>query len=330
MLLSVENLHAEFAPKGSPRTLAVRGVSFNIEKGEMLGIVGESGCGKSVTALSIVGLLDPPGRVTEGSVVFDRLDLTTLTEKQLRQIRGSRIAFIFQDPMSALNPVLTIGTQMTETLKAHRKLSSKDARRDAIEWLNKVHIPDPDHRMRQYPHELSGGMRQRVMIAMAFALRPDLIIADEPTTALDVTVQAQILRVLDEMRKELGTAVLLITHDLGVVVERCDRVAVMYAGRIVETATPSELIESPKHPYTQGLLKSLPDITKPAENLPLPALSGQPPRLVDGMIPSGCLFAPRCESRIDTICVKIDPPVTELGGERTVRCVLYDQKETHA
>jgi oligopeptide/dipeptide ABC transporter ATP-binding protein len=324
MLLKVENLHAEFTPKSAPKTLAVRGLSFEIAQGEMLGMVGESGCGKSVTALSIMRLLDPPGRISAGSVLFDGIDLTKLTEAQMRDIRGKRIAFIFQDPMTALNPVLTIGTHLIETLRAHATLTGREARAQALEWLAKVHIPDPEHRMGQYPYELSGGMRQRVMIAMAFALRPDLIIADEPTTALDVTVQAQVLGLMDEMRLALGTAVLLITHDLGVVGERCDRVVVMYAGRIVERATPRELFDSPKHPYTQGLLESLPDLSKPVENGPLPALAGQPPRLIDGMIPSGCLFAPRCARRVETLCDEIDPPETDLGDGRSVRCVLYD------
>jgi ABC-type dipeptide/oligopeptide/nickel transport system ATPase component len=254
MLLEVENLHTEFAPKRRPTVQAVRGVTFSIDRGEILGIVGESGSGKSVTALSIARLVDLPGKTTQGSVRLDGVELLDRSEKEMQRIRGAKIAFVFQDPMTALNPVLTVGQQLTETILAHHKVSSSEARTVAIDWLNRVHIALPEHRFNQYPYELSGGMRQRVMLAIAFSCNPQVIIADEPTTALDVTVQAQILNIISELKSELGTAVLLITHDLSVVAERCDRVVVMYAGQVVEQATTQALFADPKHPYTKALL----------------------------------------------------------------------------
>lgn len=322
MLLHVDDLRTEFAPKNAPPTYAVRGVSFGIEQGEMLGIVGESGCGKSVTAMSLVRLIDRPGRIAGGRVLLDGVDLLALSEREMRGVRGKRIAFIFQDPMTALNPVLTIGAQLVETLRAHEPLSRAEASRRATEWLERVHIPNPEQRMRQYPYELSGGMRQRVMIAMAFSLRPELLIADEPTTALDVTVQAQVLNLMDEMRREQGAAVLMITHDLGIVAERCDRVAVMYAGEIVETATTAQLFATPRHPYTQALLEALPDIARTAEDGPLYYLPGQPPSLRAGELPSGCPFTPRCRYVMDA-CRTVNPPLYDVGGQKA-RCLLYD------
>ncbi len=323
MLLQVEDLRTEFAPKRGPATLAVRGVSFEVGQGETLGIVGESGCGKSVTAMSLVRLIDPPGRISAGRALLDGVDLLSLSERQMRDVRGRRIAFIFQDPMTALNPVLTIGVQLTETLRAHENLSRSKAAQRAVDWLARVRIPDPEQRMRQYPYELSGGMRQRVMIAMAFMLEPELLIADEPTTALDVTVQAQVLDLMDEMRAASKTAVLLITHDLGIVAERCDRVAVMYAGQIVETAATRELFDSPKHPYTQALLEALPDISRRAQDGPLYYLPGSPPPLQAGSIPSGCPFRTRCRYVMD-VCHAIDPPLYDLQS-RSARCLLYDE-----
>ncbi len=322
MLLQVSDLHTEFAPKGQPPILAVRGVSFSVDSGETLGIVGESGSGKSVTAMSLVRLVDRPGRITSGTALFDGQDLLQMHERDLRGLRGKRIAFIFQDPMTALNPVLTIGTQMVETLLAHEKLTRAEAMQSAREWLEKVRISDPDHRLTQYPFELSGGMRQRVMIAMAFSLRPELLIADEPTTALDVTVQAQILDLMDEMRRESKTAVLLITHDLGIVAERCDRVAVMYAGEIVENATTAQLFTSPKHPYTKALLAALPDIGRRAQDGPLYFLPGQPPRLQADRISPGCQFAARCANVMD-ICRTTSPSMVA-SGIQVVRCLLYE------
>ena len=297
-------------------------VSFGVHKGETLGIVGESGSGKSVTALSILRLIAPPGRIVSGTVRLDGVDLLGLPERQMRDVRGARIAMVFQDPMTALNPTLTVGEQIVETILAHQKVTRAEARAQALDWLTRVRVALPERRLRQYPHELSGGMRQRVMIAIAFSCRPEVLLADEPTTALDVTVQAQILDLMDELKAELGTAIVLITHDLGVVRERCDAVAVMYAGQIVEYAPASDLFTAPKHPYTQALLASLPDWRRPRTDDPLPSLPGQPPSLT--AIPPGCPFAPRCPQRFDP-CPTVVPANTLLeNGERTVRCLLYE------
>jgi len=326
MLLEVENLFVEFAPRGEPATHAVRGVSFGLQKGETLGLVGESGSGKSVTALSILRLIVPPGKVSQGRVMLDGQDLLALSEAEMRGVRGGRIAIVFQDPMTALNPVLTVGTQIVETIRAHRNISLKEARDEALGWLERVHIPMPERRLRQYPYELSGGMRQRVMLAIAFCCRPEVLIADEPTTALDVTVQAQVLDLMDEMREELGTAVLLITHDLSIVAERADRVAVMYAGQVVEEAPAGTLFAEPKHPYTQALLASLPNVWQERDEAnPLPALPGRPPRLVEGSIPSGCAFTPRC-AQATAICSQKPPALISVGAEHTTRCVLYSRE----
>jgi oligopeptide/dipeptide ABC transporter ATP-binding protein len=324
MLLEVADLYTEFAPNRRPSVQAVRGVSFAVDRGETLGIVGESGSGKSVTALSIARLLDAPGRTTKGSVILDGVDLLQLSEPKMRLIRGARIAFVFQDPMTALNPVLTIGQQMTETIRAHRKVSGHEARLAAMEWLERVHIPLPDRRINQFPYELSGGMRQRVMIAIAFSCKPEVLIADEPTTALDVTVQAQILNVMDELKRELGTAVLLITHDLSVVAERCDRVVVMYAGQVVEYATTEQLFKSPGHPYTKALLACIPDVwAKQDTTRLLLSLMGQPPRLVSGQIPVGCAFYARCVSHFDA-CLKIEPALVPVEQGHSGRCLLLE------
>jgi oligopeptide/dipeptide ABC transporter ATP-binding protein len=301
---------------------AVRGVSFGVKRGETLGIVGESGSGKSVTALSILRLIASPGRITGGQIVFDGEDLLMLSEKQMRGVRGARIAMVFQDPMTALNPTLTVGEQIAETILAHQKVTRAEAWAQALDWLTRVRVSLPERRMRQYPHELSGGMRQRVMIAIAFSCRPTLLLADEPTTALDVTVQAQILDLMDELKAELGTAIVLITHDLGVVRERCDDVAVMYAGQIVEYASSAELFTDPKHPYTQSLLASLPDWRRASTGQPLPSLPGQPPALT--AIPPGCPFAPRCPKRFAP-CPIVVPANTHLENNRTVRCLLYEE-----
>ena len=322
-LLRVDNLETAFGREGrGPVARAVRGVSLRVRAGETLGIVGESGSGKSVTALSILRLIASPGRITGGSVVFDGADLLTLSEKQMRGVRGGRIAMVFQDPMTALNPTLTVGEQIAETILAHQSVSRAEARRQALDWLTRVRVSLPERRMRQYPHELSGGMRQRVMIAIAFSCRPALLLADEPTTALDVTVQAQILDLMDELKAELGTAIMLITHDLGVVRERCDDVAVMYAGQVVEYAPASELFTAPKHPYTQALLASLPDWRRAATGEPLPSLPGQPPPLT--AIPPGCPFAPRCPQRFAP-CPSVVPANTRLEDNRTVRCLRHEE-----
>ena len=320
MLLHIENLHAVFGA-GKETVQAVRGVSLAVGRGETLGIVGESGSGKSVTALSVLRLLMPPGRVASGRVLLDGTDLMPLSERQMRGVRGARIAMVFQDPMTALNPTLTVGEQITETILAHQQVTKAEARAKALEWLTRVRVALPERRLRQYPHELSGGMRQRVMLAIAFSCRPEVLLADEPTTALDVTVQAQILDLMDELKAELGTAIVLITHDLGIVAERCDHVAVMYAGEIVEYAPAPELFAAPKHPYTQALLASLPDWRRPRSDEPLPALPGQPPSLIH--IPPGCPFAPRCPKAF-SLCPTRVPANTPLENGRTVRCLLYE------
>ena len=324
-LLEIEGLETAFGREGrGPVARAVRGVSLGVRKGETLGIVGESGSGKSVTALSILRLIASPGRITGGRIVFDGEDLLSLPERQMRTVRGAKIAMVFQDPMTALNPTLTVGDQIAETILAHQKVSPREAWTQALDWLTRVRVSLPERRMRQYPHELSGGMRQRVMIAIAFSCRPALLLADEPTTALDVTVQAQILDLMDELKAELGTAIVLITHDLGVVRERCDDVAVMYAGQIVEYAPSADLFTDPKHPYTQSLLASLPDWRRASTGEPLPSLPGQPPPLT--AIPPGCPFAPRCPKRFAP-CPAVVPANTRLENGRTVRCLLYEDRD---
>ncbi len=324
VLLEVDNLETEFAgeTRKTPPVQAVRGVSLAVERGETLGIVGESGSGKSVTALSILRLVALPGRVVGGQILLDGEDLLQLSEREMRAVRGPRIAMVFQDPMTALNPTLTVGEQIAETIRAHQPVSRAEAWTQALDWLKRVRVALPERRMTQYPHELSGGMRQRVMLAIAFSCRPALLIADEPTTALDVTVQAQILDLMDDLKAELGTGIVLITHDLGVVRERCDTVAVMYAGQVVEYAPADALFADPKMPYTQALLASLPDWRRPKSDSPLPSLPGQPPSLT--RIPPGCPFAPRCPKVFD-LCPTRAPAETILdGGARTVRCLLYE------
>ena len=314
MILSVKDLTVSFATDGGV-VRAVEGVSFSIDKGEILAIVGESGSGKSVTAQTILGLTRAPNATITGSVEFDGRDLTQLDDEALREVRGKRIAMIFQDPMTSLNPVYRVGDQIVEMIRAHGKVSKKEARDSAVELLRSVGIPNPERRVHDYPHEFSGGMRQRVMIAMALALDPDVLIADEPTTALDVTVQAQILRLLDKLNRERGLAVVLITHDLGVVAEVADRVAVMYAGQIVEDATLDDLFYDPQHPYTWGLLGSLARLDQPRP-IRLAQIAGSPPSLLNP--PTGCLFAARCPHEFDKCS---EPP--PLHGDR---CWL-DQKD---
>ncbi len=321
-VLQVDNLETVFGREGrGPVAQAVRGVSFAVDAGRTLGIVGESGSGKSVTALSVLRLIAAPGRIVGGAVRLAGEDLLALSEKQMRAVRGARVAMVFQDPMTALNPTLTVGEQIEETLRAHQNVSRAEARAQALDWLTRVRVSLPERRLKQYPYELSGGMRQRVMIAIAFSCRPQVLLADEPTTALDVTVQAQILDLMDELKTELGTAIVLITHDLGVVRERCDDVAVMYAGQVVEHATAEQLFTAPKHPYTQALLASLPDWRRPRTEALLPSLPGQPPPLT--AIPPGCPFAPRCPQRFAP-CATVVPAETVLEHARTVRCLLYE------
>ena len=321
-LLEVKDLQTQF-PTRSGLVRAVDGVSFYLDRGELLGLVGESGCGKSITALSVMRLIAPPGKIVNGEILFDGKDLLKLSDAEMRQMRGDDIAMIFQDPMTSLNPVFTVGEQIAEALRLHRRLSRRDARRATIEAMREVAIPDPARRVDDYPHQLSGGMRQRVMIAMALACNPKLLIADEPTTALDVTIQAQILELLNELRKQRDLAVLLITHDLGVVAEVADRVAVMYTGRIVEESPVDELFARPKHPYTEGLLRSVPKLTSEhvAKKERLDTIEGTVPRPTD--LPPGCHFAPRCPHRMPR-CTQEDIPLYELDGSVKVRCVLYD------
>ena len=292
-LLEVRDLRTHFFTRDGV-VRAVDGVSLSVERGRTLGLVGESGCGKSVTALSIMGLIpQPPARIVGGEVVFDGRDLTTVSERELEDVRGKRIAMIFQDPMTSLNPTLTIGTQLLETIRRHLRLPKREARRRAVELLDEVGLPNPEARLDDYPHRLSGGMRQRVMIAMAVSCEPDLLIADEPTTALDVTVQAQVLDLLDELRTEHDMAMIVITHDMGVIAEVADEVVVMYAGQVVEQAPATELFARPEHPYTEALLGALPQLEdETARAGRLTAIAGRPPDLLDP--PEGCRFAARC------------------------------------
>jgi peptide/nickel transport system ATP-binding protein/oligopeptide transport system ATP-binding protein len=321
-LLEVKNLQTHF-PTRAGLVRAVDDVSFYVDKGELLGVVGESGCGKSITALSIMRLISPPGKIVGGEILFEGENLLELSEERMRELRGDDIAMIFQDPMTSLNPVYTVGEQIAEALRLHRKMSRRQAREATIEAMKEVAIPDPARRVKDYPHQLSGGMRQRVMIAMALACDPKLLIADEPTTALDVTIQAQILELLNELRRTRELGVLLITHDLGVVAEVADRVAVMYTGRIVEESPVEELFARPKHPYTEGLLRSVPKLTaaEVAKALRLETIEGTVPSPT--ALPPGCHFAPRCSHRMPR-CTEGEIPLYDLEGGVRVRCVLYD------
>ena len=320
-LLEVSGLRTSFATRDGV-VRAVDGISFSVDRGEIMGLVGESGCGKSVTSLSIMRLVPPPGRIEAGTVVFDGRDLLTLRSEQMRSIRGQQLAMIFQQPTSSLNPVWDVGRQIGETLEIHRGMRRKEARTRALDLLRLVGIPDPERRLRSYPHELSGGMAQRIMIAMALACEPDLLIADEPTTALDVTIQAQILDLLRNLRDELGTAIILITHDLGVVAEMCDRVAVMYAGEIVEQTDVGRLFRDPRHPYTRGLIGSIPVPGEVGHELAV--IPGNVPNLID--LPSGCRFAPRCLTRVEedvTLAPDHHPELLSVESGHDVRCWLW-------
>ncbi|MFK7695227.1 ABC transporter ATP-binding protein [Paenibacillus sp. HJGM_3] len=319
-LLDVQDLKTSFFTRAG-EVQAVRGVSFRIAKGEVVGIVGESGSGKSITAKSILSLLPPPGRVLGGRVLFDGEDLLSKPEKELRRIRGNRIAMIFQDPMTSLNPVRTIGGQLTEVLVRHRKLSQRQAEARAVELLRLVGISSPEARMKQYPHEFSGGMRQRVVIAMALSCEPELLIADEPTTALDVTIQAQILELMKELQQKTETAILLITHDLGVVAQICTRVVVMYGGLVMEEGPVDDIFYNPKHPYTHGLLRSLPRVHKGSRERLVP-IEGTPPDLLHP--PTGCPFAGRCPHTMD-ICSE-RPPYFDAGPDHRSLCWLLDER----
>jgi peptide/nickel transport system ATP-binding protein len=299
---------------------AVDNVSFNVRRGEAVALVGESGCGKSVTAMSIMRLVAVPGKITGGEIRFKGRDLASISERDMRKVRGNDIAMVFQEPMTSLNPVFRIGAQVAEAIRIHRDVSKKEAWKLAAEMLDLVSIPDPVKRLDDYPHQLSGGMRQRVMIAMALSCDPELLIADEPTTALDVTIQAQIMELLASLQKRLGLAVLLITHDLGVVAEFCERVIVMYTGRVVEEAPVLDLFARPAHPYTRGLLKSLPSVTKASATARLPTIAGMVPPLT--ALPSGCKFNPRCPDVME-ICYGREPALMPVGPAQTARCYLH-------
>ena len=320
-LLTIRNLETHFFSAGKV-VRALDGISFEILEGEVFGLVGETGCGKSVTALSILRLIPfPPGKIVAGSIRFKDRDILSLPPDQMRAFRGKEISMIFQEPMTSLNPVFRIGDQMREVIMLHQRLGKTAAWEAAVQMLERVRIPDARKVARQYPHQLSGGMRQRVMIAMELSCRPALLIADEPTTALDVTIQAQILRLLKEMKKEMGTSILLITHDLGVVAEMCDRVAVMYAGSIAEQAEAIEIFEYPKHPYTQGLWGAIPLIDQEKESLAV--IPGAVPDL--GRLPQGCKFHPRCPHRFKP-CDGERPPVVEVSPGHHAACYLYGER----
>jgi peptide/nickel transport system ATP-binding protein len=314
-LLEIRGLSTEFR-LASGVLKAVRSVDLSVEAGETLALVGESGCGKSMTAASIMRLVPPPGRIVSGSVLFKGVDLLRLSEEEMRGIRGNRIGMVFQDPMTSLNPVFTIGSQVAEGLRIHRGLSRGEAERGAVDILAQVGIPVPKERIRDYPHQLSGGMRQRVMIAMALACSPELVIADEPTTALDVTIQAQILELLDRLKSENRMGLILITHNLGIVAERAHRTAIMYAGQIVELAQTDELFANPLHPYTRGLLSSLPELGVPGERLA--TIAGNVPDLKGELI--GCAFRERCPIG-DDACLAQDVEMKEAGAGHLVRCL---------
>ncbi|MCI0393947.1 MAG: ABC transporter ATP-binding protein [Chloroflexi bacterium] len=321
-ILEIKELKTQFFTEGGI-VRAVDGVDIVVKRGEVLGLVGESGCGKSVTSLSIMRLISKPGRIVEGQIIFDNQDLARLSERELIDIRGNRISMIFQQPQSCLNPVFRVGDQLAEVLFIHQDLGKEAGEQRAVELLSMVGIPEPEARIKAFPHELSGGMAQRVMIAMALACVPELLIADEPTTALDVTIQAQILDLMRSLKAKLEMSIILITHDLGVVAEMCDRVNVMYAGRIVEEADVVDLFASPKHPYTQGLIGSTPVLGQTDKELV--TIPGSVPNLIN--LPKGCKFAPRCRARVENqleICTQEEPQLKQVAPNHWVRCWLYE------
>ena len=315
-ILSVQNLHTSFhTDKGEVK--AVNGVTFNLEKGKILGIVGESGSGKSVTAYSIMRILEKNGRITEGKILYKGQDIAEFSEKQMREFRGKCCSIIFQDPMTSLNPVFTVGNQLKEAIELHTDRKGKEAEARAIEMLTLVGVNEPEKRVKQYPYELSGGMRQRVMIAMALACEPDILIADEPTTALDVTIQAQILELMQDLQKKFGMAIIMVTHDLGVIASMCDEILVMYGGRVCERGTADDIFYRPAHEYTKGLLKSIPKADNMDEKLiPIP---GTPINLLN--MPKGCAFCPRCEEAMK-ICIEEQPPEMQMPDGHFASCWL--------
>lgn len=317
-VLEVKNLQTSFFTDDG-EIPAVDSIDFHVKPGEVLGIVGESGCGKSVTSLSIMGLVPSPGKVIDGEIRFKDEDLTNASERRMRKIRGNEIAMIFQEPMTSLNPVFTIGDQLIEGIRLHNKLSKKEAEQRAIEMLKRVGMPRSEQLIHEYPHQLSGGMRQRVMIAMAMACEPELLIADEPTTALDVTIQAQILDLMRRLNQESQTSIILITHDLGVVAEVCDRIVVMYAGKVVEEGETHAIYKNPQHPYTEGLIRSVPDMRQKKERLY--SIPGNVPK--PGTLKHGCHFAPRCEHAFDR-CLVENPQLVETEENHQVRCFLHE------
>ena len=314
-ILEIKNLNISFQLEDE-LARAVHGVDLTLEKGKVLGIVGESCCGKSVTAMSIMKLLPSNAIIESGEILYNGINLLNLSAKEMQKIRGSKISLIPQDPLTSLNPLYTVGEQIIETIEYHRGISRKEATQIAIETLRSVKIPEPENRLNDYPHQFSGGMRQRAIIAMSLCCNPDLIIADEPTTALDVTVQAQILDLIKQLQAERGTSLIFITHDLGVIAEFCNHVAVMYAGRIVEYAQVEDIFKNPLHPYTKGLLESLPSPDKEVLNV----IPGQPPAITENL--SGCVFHPRCPYRME-ICDKVDPVLTTKENNQQVYCHLY-------
>jgi oligopeptide/dipeptide ABC transporter ATP-binding protein len=318
-LLEIDDLHVQFdTPEGKARV--VNGATFKVLEGETLGLVGESGCGKSLTALATLRLITPPGRITGGRILLRGRDLLKVSEPEIRKVRGKEISLIFQEPVAALNPVFTVGDQIAEAIRVHNKVGKKDAMQQAVGLLRMVQIPDAERRVHEYPHQMSGGMCQRVMIAMALSCKPALLIADEPTTALDVTIQAEILDLLKRLKGEFGLSVLLISHNLGVIAGSADRVAVMYAGRVVEEAPVRDIFASPKHPYTLGLLRSVPKLGDRSSKRRLTAIPGSVP---DPLAPApGCPFAPRCPDVME-VCRHHDPQLLPLGSERKVACYLH-------
>jgi oligopeptide/dipeptide ABC transporter ATP-binding protein len=324
-LLEIKGLRTSFHTRDGV-VRAVDGIDFHVDRGEIMGLVGESGCGKSVTSLSVMRLIAKPGRIEAGEILFDGENLLTLPDSRMRDIRGNRISMIFQQPTSSLNPVWQVGTQIEEVLRIHRGMKGGAATARALELLKMVGIPDPNRRLKAFPHEMSGGMAQRIMIAMALACEPELLIADEPTTALDVTIQAQILDLMRNLRDETGTAIVLITHDLGVVAEMCDRVAVMYAGEIVEETDVTTLFRQPRHPYTRGLIGSIPVVGDVRDELAV--IPGNVPNLID--LPVGCRFAPRCLTRIEQnvgLAADHHPSLGPIGPGHEVRCWLYHDED---